>query len=52
LGGLAEALRGADFTALKEVNEYIRGEERDAERSIEKERDIGIDRERGHGFER
>ena len=52
LGGLAEALRGADFSGLKEVNDYVRGEEREAERSIEKDRDIGIDRERGHSIER
>ncbi len=50
LGGLAEALRGADFTGLKEVNEYVRGEEREAERSAEKEREIGIDREPGHSL--
>jgi len=48
LGGLAEALRGADFSGLKETNEYVREQEREAERSAEKERDIGIDRERGH----
>lgn len=47
LDGLADALHGADFSSLKEVNEYVRGEERKAERSIEKERDIGIERERG-----
>jgi len=50
LGGLAEALRGADFTALKETNDYVREQEREAERSAEKERDIGIDRERGHSL--
>lgn len=52
LGGLAEALRGADFTGLKEVNDYVRSEEREAERSVEKNREVSIDRERGHGFER
>lgn len=50
LDGLADALRGADFSSLKEVNDYVRSEERNAERSIEKERDIGIDRERGHSL--
>lgn len=50
LGGLAEALRGADFSALKETNDYVREQEREAERSIENERDIGIDRERGHSL--
>ena len=50
LGGLAEALRGADFSGLQEVNDYVRSEEREAERSAEKERDIGIDRERGHSL--
>ena len=50
LGGLAEALRGADFTALKETNDYVREQEREAERSAEKEHDIGIDRERGHSL--
>lgn len=50
LGGLAEALRSADFTALKETNDYVREQEREAERSAEKERDIGIDRERGHSL--
>ena len=49
LDGLAEALRGADFSSLKELNEYVRGEEHEAERSAEKERDIGIERERGLG---
>ena len=50
LGGLAEALRGADFSALKETNDYVREQEREAERSAEKEREIGIDRERGHSL--
>jgi hypothetical protein len=50
LGGLAEALRGADFSGLKETNDYVREQEREAERSAEKERDIGIDRERGHSL--
>ncbi|MEO9948517.1 MAG: hypothetical protein ABJE99_04875 [Roseobacter sp.] len=50
MGGLAEALRGADFSSLKETNDYVREPEREAERSAEKERDIGIDRERGHSL--
>ena len=50
LGGLAEALRGADFSGLQEVNDYVREEESEIERSAEKERDIGIDRERGHSL--
>jgi len=50
LGGLAEALRGADFSALKETNDYVREQEREVERTAEKERDIGIDRERGHSL--
>lgn len=49
-GKEGEALRGADFTALKETNDYVREQEREAERSAEKERDIGIDRERGHSL--
>ena len=44
------ARRGADFTALKETNDYVREQEREVERSAEKERDIGIDRERGHSL--
>ena len=51
LDGLADALRGADFSSLKEVNAYVRSEEREAERTIEKERGISIGRERGD-FER
>ena len=50
LGGLAEALRCTDFTALKETNDYVREQEREAGRSAEKERDIGIDRERGYSL--
>uniref|UniRef100_UPI0040475B06 MobQ family relaxase n=1 Tax=Yoonia sp. TaxID=2212373 RepID=UPI0040475B06 len=50
LGGLAEALRGADFSGLKETNNYVREQEREAEHSIESERDIGIDRDRGHSL--
>ena len=52
LGGLAEALRGADFSSLKETNDYVREQEREAERSVEKERGISLGRERGHGIER
>jgi hypothetical protein len=50
LDGLAEALRGTDFSGLKETNDYVREQEREAERSAENERDIGIDRERGHSL--
>ena len=50
LDGLAEALRGTDFSGLKETNDYVREQEREVERIAEKERDIGIDRERGHSL--
>jgi hypothetical protein len=48
--GKEGAVHGADFSALKEANNYVREQERKAERSIEKEQDIGIDRERGHSL--
>lgn len=50
LDGLAEALRGADFSSLKEVNDYVRGQEQEVEHSIETERGIEIDRDDGHNL--
>lgn len=48
LNGLAEALRGADFSTLEAAHEQVRERDREAERSIEQERDIS--RERDDGF--
>lgn len=48
LNGLAEALRGADFSTLEAAHEQIRERDREAERSIENRRDIS--RERDDGF--
>ena len=48
LNGLAEALRGADFSTLEAAHEQVRERDREAERSIEHERDIS--RERDDGF--
>jgi hypothetical protein len=48
LNGLAEALRGADFSTLEAAHEQVREHDREAERSIEQERDIS--RERDDGF--
>jgi len=50
LSGLAEALRGADFSALKETNDLVKEQERDHTREHEKDRTI--DRLRDRGFER
>jgi ATP-dependent exoDNAse (exonuclease V) alpha subunit len=47
LNGLAEALRGADFSTLEAAHEQVRERDRDAERSIETERDISRDRDDG-----
>jgi phage-related tail protein len=48
LNGLAEALRGADFSTLEAAHEQVRESDREAERSIEQDRDIS--RERDDGF--
>lgn len=48
LRGLAEALRGADFSTLEAAHEQVREQDKKAERSIENERDIS--RERDDGF--
>jgi len=48
LNGLAEALRGADFSTLEAAHEQVRERDREAERSIEQDRDIS--RERDDGF--
>ena len=47
LNGLAEALRGADFSTLEAAHEQVRERDREAERSIEQERDISRDRDDG-----
>jgi hypothetical protein len=47
LNGLAEALRGADFSTLEAAHEQARECDREAERSIEIERDISRDRDDG-----
>lgn len=48
LNGLAEALRGADFSTLEAAHEQVRERDREAERSIEQDRNIS--RERDDGF--
>lgn len=48
LNGLAEALRGADFSTLEAAHEQVRERDIEAERSIEQERDMS--RERDDGF--
>ena len=48
LNGLAEALRGADFSTLEAAHEQVRERDREAERSVEQDRDIS--RERDDGF--
>lgn len=45
LNGLAEALRGADFSTLEAAPEQARERDREAERSIEHERDISCERD-------
>ena len=47
LNGLAEALRGADFSTLEAAHEQVRELDREAERSVEQERDISRDRDDG-----
>ncbi len=47
---VAEVLRGADFSALKETNDLVKEQER--EQTREKDQDRIIDRLRDRGFER
>jgi len=47
LNGLAEALRGADFSTLEAAHEQVRERDREADRSIEQDREISRDRDDG-----
>lgn len=47
LNGLAEALRGKDFSTLEAAHGQVRERDREVERSIEQERDISRDRDDG-----
>ena len=50
LAGLAEALRGADFSTLDAANEQIRDQEKEAERSREQDRNISRDWDDGYSL--
>ena len=50
LNGLADALRGADFSTLEAAHEQVRERDREAERSIEQERDISRERDDGYSL--
>jgi ATP-dependent exoDNAse (exonuclease V) alpha subunit len=47
LNGLAEALRGADFSTLEAAHEQVRERDREVDRNLEEERDISRDRDDG-----
>lgn len=44
---VAEALRGADFSTLEAAHEQVRERDREADRTLENERDISRDRDDG-----
>lgn len=50
LNGLAEALRGVDFSTLDAAHDLVREQDREVERSIENQRDISIERDSGYSL--